>query len=158
MQARLARATEDPQTRTPAESLVLAYAALVPIVAGAVAVWITTGQVAWVILRGTTIWAGAILCFLAGVRRGLAFRQEGGPTLAQLAAMFWLFALGAGALLSPWPRTALVCLLAGYATVAVLDPLAARRGEAPRYFRRLRPVQMLVPVAAIVSLLARLLA
>ena len=42
--------------------------------------------------------------------------------------------------------------------MAVLDPLAASHGEAPRYFARLRPVQLLIPVASLAVLLWRVLA
>ena len=70
--------------------------------------------------------------------------------------MLWLIVLGAVALLSPWPFVSLLLELIGYATLALADPVAARRGEAPRYFARLRPVQMLIPLACLVALLARL--
>ena len=71
--------------------------------------------------------------------------------------MLWLFVLGAAALLSPWPEAALVLEFLGYATMAVLDPASARRDEVPRYFARLRPLQMLVPLACLAGLLLRLL-
>jgi hypothetical protein len=146
--------TEDPKGRAPWESFVLAYAAMVPVVAGSVAAWVLAdgdGMVADL----TSAWAGGVVCFLAGVRRGLSFRQEGGPTLAQLAAMLWLFVLGVGSLLLPWLVVALGLQIAGFATMAVLDPVAARRREVPRYFARLRPVQMLVPIVALAALLVR---
>jgi hypothetical protein len=87
------------------------------------------------------LWAGAVAVFLSGVRRGLSFRTEGGPRASQLAMMLWLFCGGLGSVLLPlvW---ALWLLLALYASLAVLDPIAARRGEAPLYFARLRPAQM----------------
>ncbi len=87
--------------------------------------------------RLTVAWAGAALCFLAGVRRGPSFRQPGGTTLPQLLSTFWLFGLGASALLSP--RRIASLLVLGYAGMASLDPAAARRREVPRYFCRLRP-------------------
>ncbi len=37
---------------------------------------------------------------------------------------------------------ALGLLIVGYVAIAVLDPIAARRGEAPLFFERLRPFQM----------------
>ena len=139
---RLGDGKEDPRARTPWVSLLLAYAAMVPVVAGSAAAW---------------AWPGGVLCFLAGVRRGLSFRQPGGPTLAQIAAMLWLFVLGVGSLLSPWLVPALGPRIAGFATMAVLDPVAARRREAPRYFVRLRPVQMLVPIVALGAPLVQVL-
>lgn len=48
---------------------------------------------------------------------------------------------------------ALPLLLAGYVSLAVLDPWAARQGEAPPFFARLRPAQMAIPVACLAALL-----
>lgn len=152
---RLSDGEEDPQARTPWISLFLAYAAMVPIVAGSVAAWVFPGD--GLAAELTAAWAGGVLCFLAGVRRGLSFRQEDGPTLAQIAAMMWLFVLGVGSLLSPWLVPALGLQIAGFATMAVLDPVAAQRREVPRYFARLRPVQMLVPIVALAALLVQVL-
>ncbi len=93
---------EEIKTRAPVVSLLLAYVATVPILAGpALSLTLSPGAsdtITWI----TIIWSSAILCFLAGVRRGLSFRQPDGPALAQLAGMFWLFVLRVSALLSPW--------------------------------------------------------
>lgn len=149
----LTHGTESPKTHTPVISLLLAYSAMPPTAAGAIAAWAIRPAKAAVVARLTIGWAGAILCFLAGVRRGLSFRQKGGSTAAQLASMFWLFVLGAAALLSPRRMPALVLLLLGYASETVLGPVAAERDEAPRYFARLRPVQMLIPIGSLAALL-----
>ncbi len=146
---------EDPKTAAPAISLLLAYAALVPIVLGTVATLALGRKRVPATTRLTIAWAGAVLCFLAGVRRGLSFRQPGGTTLSQVVSMFWLFVLGAAALLSPRRIVSLLLLLLGYASLASLDPAAARRREVPRYFGRLRPTQMLVPIVSLLVLLAR---
>ena len=147
----LTQGTEDPKSHTPAISLFLAYIAMVPTASGAVAASVFRSPV---IARLTITWAGAILCFLAGVKRGLSFRQRGGPTAMQLASMLWLFVPGAVALLLPWRIPSLVLLLFGYGSEAMLGPFAAERDEAPRYFARLRPVQMMIPVASLLLLLA----
>lgn len=161
-EAGVERRVREPR-RTPALSLLLGYGATAPLAAGALAAWLLDGR--WVPLAAqlTALWGAAVLVFLAGVRRGLSFRTEGGPTAAQIATTFWLFALG---LASLWALSAPIAfrtvaalgpLLTGYASLAVLDPWAARRGEAPPFFARLRPVQMLVPVVSLAALLARLL-
>ena len=151
----LADGTEDPKTKAPAISLLLAYAAMIPIAAGALASMTIGPKRAPAVTRLTIAWSGGVLCFLSGVRRGLSFRQADGPTLAQLAAMMWLFLLGTGALVIPRRLPSLVLLLIGYASMASLDPAAARHREAPRYFARLRPAQMLVPVISLLVLIAR---
>ena len=102
------------------------------------------------------IWGAAILLFLAGVTRGLSFFTAGGPRPIQLATMGWLFLLGLAGLMLP-PLYALAALIVGYGSVALLDPPAARRGEAPAHFARLRPPQMLVAIAGLVALALRLI-
>jgi hypothetical protein len=148
--------SEDLQPRTPWQSLGLAYAAMLPIVAGAMTCLLLRGDGAVLAVHLTVTWSGAVLCFLSGVRRGLSFRQLGGPVLSQLAAMLWLFVLGVVSLLSPWAVLSLMLQILGYATMAVFDPIAGREGEAPRYFQRLRPVQMLVPIASLAVILGSL--
>lgn len=144
--------------RTPGLSLFLGFAAMLPIAAGALASWLLPEPFGQLARDATILWSGAILCFLAGVRRGLSFRTPGGPTVAQIATMLWLFVLGLAALATlPLALTPLLLLLVGYASLAVLDPLAARRQEAPLFFERLRPVQMLIPILSLVALLTRTL-
>jgi len=60
-----------------------------------------------------------------------------------------LFGLGLSSLGALWLGEviwALVLLLAGYSSIFLLDPTAARRGEAPLYFERLRRLQMPIVV------------
>lgn len=155
---RLSLGTEDRKTHTPLESFLLAYAAMVPLAAGAIAALVLRGPIAALVIHLTLVWSGALLCFFAGVHRGLSFRQAGGPRLTQLGGMLWLFSIGVASLMSPWPGPAAVLQLAGFVTLAVLDPLAARHREAPRYFARLRPVQLLIPMASLAVVLWRVLA
>ena len=152
--ARLGLGKEAPKTRTPLLTLLLAYVAMVPLVAGTAAAILSRGPLDALVIHLTVVWAGALLCFFAGVHRGLSFRQPGGPAVRQFGGMLWLFCTGVVSLLSPWPGPALVLQLAGFASMAVLDPIAARHGEAPRYFARLRPVQLLIPLASLGIVLA----
>ena len=110
------------------------------------------------ILLGT-LYAGAILAFLAGVRRGLSFRTEGGPAPAQLATMasVWLAAfLALACIVHGRAISALVILALSYAVLMILDPIAARAGQAPMFFARLRQPQLFIAVASIVVLLANI--
>jgi hypothetical protein len=150
LQMHLSRGEEDPKVETPPISVVLATIAMIPIASGAAVAWMFRSPVAE---RLTLRWCGSILCFLAGVKRGLAFRQSGGPTAAQIGATFWTFLPGAIALLVPWRIPSILALLFGFGSEAVLGPVAAEREEAPRFFARLRPVQMAVPVASLLFLL-----
>ena len=47
-------------------------------------------------------------------------------------------------------------LLVGFLRVGILDPLAARRGEAPPFFARRRTVQMAIPVVCLALILLRI--
>jgi hypothetical protein len=100
------------------------------------------------------IWAGAVLAFLAGVRRGLSFHTAGGPTRTQLLTMLWLFGLAVFGLLSSWLVISILLLLIGYGSIAVLDLIAASQDEVPSFFARLRPPQMLLPVISLLLLAA----
>lgn len=137
---------------TPVLSLFLGYGAMIPFVLGALAAWIVAGEATDLAVDIVIIWGGAVLTFLAGVRRGLSFRTEGGPRPAQLGVMVWLFGLGLGALVAPWPLVSLILLLAAYASLPVLDLMAAQRGEVPPFFARLRPWQMAIPLVCLLVL------
>ncbi|TZG25761.1 DUF3429 domain-containing protein [Sphingomonas montanisoli] len=109
--------TVDP-VGVPTLSLVLGFGPMLPILAAGLAALLWGDPLRAVAIVGGTGWAAAILLFIAGL----------------LALPVFLLSPVAGILL----------LMLGYAGVAVLDPLAARRGEAPRHFARLRPPQMAV--------------
>ncbi|MGX7705760.1 DUF3429 domain-containing protein [Methylobacterium sp. Gmos1] len=137
-------------------SVALGFGPMLPFVAGAAASWTLGGEPGQVAVMLTLLWACAILLFFSGVRRGVSFRTEGGATVAQIATMLALFVLGFSALLAvALSRTGLAAalLIAGYGAVAVLDPIAARRGEAPLFFARLRPVQMPLAIASLAAIL-----
>ena len=68
----------------------------------------------------------------------------------------WRYGCGLLAL-AVWLPAAFALLIAGYLGVALFDPWAARHGEAPRYFARLRPPQMAVALAGLAILLLRAL-
>ncbi|MBE7210515.1 MAG: DUF3429 family protein [Gluconacetobacter diazotrophicus] len=143
-------------SRTPWTGIVLGYAAMLPIAAGALGAALLPPPLAIVSLEFAMTWAAAVVIFLAGVRRGLSFRTAGGETTAQIVTMFWLFCVGVAALFALMLlalRTSVVLLILGYLTLAVFDPIAARRGEAPLFFARLRPVQMLVPLLSLALIL-----
>jgi hypothetical protein len=138
-------------TAKRAIDLTLGSAAIAPILLVGVAVWILpqTAGVSLAILA--VMWSGALLAFFAGVRRGLSFSERGGARTSELASMLWLFGVGVLTLIFASPLIGAV----GFASLAVLDNLAARRLEAPRYFRRFRPAQMLVAMAGLALILAR---
>jgi hypothetical protein len=144
----LARTTEQTSPKTPLISLFLAYTAMLPLIACA----------GWELLAPSPIlpqlaalWSGGLLCFFAGVRRGLSFRQSGGPTSAQLAGMLWLFCAGIGTLVTSF----LLLPLIAFASMMLLDIAAANRREAPLYFARLREVQLWLPIISLLTLILK---
>ncbi|AWN34982.1 DUF3429 domain-containing protein [Methylobacterium radiodurans] len=148
--------TEEPR-ETPWLSVVFGYGPMLPFVAGAAGAWWQRGALDFLITLVTILYGAAILLFLSGVRRGVSFRTEGGPTVAQIATMLGLFCLGFGALLTGVIQgkqdIALDMLIAGFVAIAILDPIAARRGEAPLFFARLRPLQIPIAILSLVALL-----
>lgn len=140
---------------TPVLGVIFGWAPMLPFAFGALAVWLLPGATEAV--RLTIVWGGAILAFLAGVRRGLSFRTPGGADWRQIATMLWLYLLSLTALVLPSPIASAVVLAVGFASVAVLDPRAAARADVPLFFARLRPVQMLVPVVSLGLIALRLL-
>lgn len=143
--------------RTPALSLLLGHGAIVPLALGAVGAWSLPEAAGDLAVRGSILWGAVILIFLAGVRRGLSFRTVRGPTCPQIATMLWLFGLGLLAVILGSEVPALLVLLMGYGSLAVLDPAAARRGEVPLFFERLRPWQMGIAVVSLGAVLAGVL-
>lgn len=149
----------------PPESLFFGGIAMVPFPVGAALAFLPGGAGA-LFADLTLLWGAAILTFLAGVRRGVSFRTPGGPTKAQLAMMMWLFLLGAIALVlvalsdllggTAADAAAAAMLGVGFVSMIVLDPMAARHGEAPLFFERLRPVQMIVPSVSLAVVLVAL--
>ena len=143
----------DEQPAVPVLGLLMGGVAMVPFVLLAAGLWLSPPEWSAAWLAWLIDWGGAILAFLAGVRRGLSFRTPGGERATQIVTTVWLYVLAALALM--WPATPwrLGFLLAGYASLAIMDPLAAHRQEAPLFFARLRPVQMLVPIACLAAAL-----
>ena len=137
---------------TPWLGLFFGYVAMVPFVLGLLTFWLASEPWRGAALAITLFWGCAILTFLSGVRRGLSFRTPGGETAAQIVTMLGLFCLGFAAIVSTalaLPTVAAILLLVGYLGLEVLDPIAARRLEAPLYFARLRPAQMAIPIACL---------
>ena len=137
-------------------SVVLGYGPMLPFAAGALAAWRLADLWRGEAILLTVVWGAAILAFLAGVRRGLSFRTEGGPMASQIVTMFGLFVVALMSLVAIVHGSAVVAvtlLLVGFLALMILDPIAARRGEAPLFFARLRPPQMAVAMVSLAALL-----
>ena len=144
---------DDP--RVPFNSLVLGYGPMLPLVAGGAGAWLLPLPLGLFAAQAVVLWAALILVFIAGVRRGFGFGNRHASTLVEIATMMAYFLLGLGALVVPGFPVELMLLLIGYALVAVLDTRAARTGDAPAHFARLRTPQMLIGMLGIGAALAR---
>jgi hypothetical protein len=133
---------------------------MVPFVVGAALACVTKGALKDIFILCTVIWGGSTLSFLAGVRRGLSFRTESGPTVMQIASMFVLFVLALLSIVSAVLGKMIIAiglLLAGYILIFILDPRAAKTGEAPLFFARLRPPQIGIAICSLAVLMVVIL-
>jgi hypothetical protein len=145
---------DDPQP--PIASLVFGYGPMLPLVVAAAAAWAPIGWVSLLAVRLAIVWAALILAFVAGVRRGFGMGVDRASTPVELATAITYFTLAGLALIVPLAANALALLVVGYVLVAWADTRAARRGDAPRHFARLRATQMPIGAAALAAMWARL--
>lgn len=146
------------RARVPVNSLVFGYGPMLPLVAAALGAWTMAPPWPAIATRLAIVWAAVILVFVAGVRRGYGFDRPAASTGAEIATMLVYFVPGVAALaLGTVGRNAaaLALLAAGFALVAVLDPIAARAGNAPLHFARLRGPQMGIAVVSLAALFVR---
>jgi uncharacterized RDD family membrane protein YckC len=132
----------------------LAWGAVLPLLAGAALAWIASGNLRTAAMSVTLIWGGAMLVFQAGVRRGLVLAEGAVSSVAALILMLWIFGLAIGSMVSLDPVVSLALLIAGYISLAVI---ARSETAAGRAVVGHRPSQMLLAVASLGAVAARLL-
>ncbi|QWC56960.1 DUF3429 family protein [Erythrobacter sp. 3-20A1M] len=139
---------------TPLPSIIFGYGPMLPFVAGALGVWLGTPAWQALALWLTQVWGALILAFVAGVRRGFAFERERASTPVEIATMIpYVVLAGLGVLLPPlW---GVMALALGFALATLIDTRAAKRGNAPAFFARLRPTQFPIAVLSLLAIAAR---
>ncbi|QDZ06819.1 DUF3429 family protein [Sphingomonas panacisoli] len=153
--------TQRDPARIPATSLIFGYGPMLPLVAAAIAAWWLPPPWPDLATDLAIIWAASLLVFVGGVRRGFGFGMPGASTRVATIAMLLYFVPGTVALvLDAFGQIAagLGFTITGFVLVGLLDPRAARYGQAPAHFARLRPPQMALGACCLAALLARLLA
>lgn len=155
---RYSRVTDARAADPPMTNLILGYGPMLPLVLAAVGAWGLGGRWALLAIHLALIWGALVLAFAGGVRRGFGIARPAPPARADIAAALAYFTLAGLALVVPYWTTALSLLIVGYVLAALLDARAARRGDAPAHFARLRPPQFLLGAAALAGLWAWLLA
>lgn len=141
----------------PVNSALLGYGPMLPLVLGGVAAWALALPYSLLAAQAVVLWGALILVFIAGVRRGFGFGNPRASTAVEIATMMAYFLVALAALIVPRLWVELALLLCGYALVALLDPAAARAGNAPLHFARLRAPQMLVGAVGLAAALGRVL-
>lgn len=135
---------------------VLGWGTMAPLVGCALVAWLTYGSVRAVAMSLAIIWAGAVLVFLAGVRRGLSSRTPGSAGSSQIIFVLWTFALAFGSMIALRPLTSLGLLILGYAGMAVTARAAALREDVPIFIGGFRTAQMTVGAFSLCAVAARL--
>lgn len=133
----------------PPDGVLLAYGPMLPLVIAGIAVWVLPRLWPLVAIRLSIVWAALLLAFIGGVRRGFGFARPGASKVAEIAAASACLVIALLALVSPDPLLSLGVLAAGFLLMALLDRRAALRGDAPRWFARLRPPQLLFGAAGL---------
>ncbi len=140
----------------PLDSLIFGYGPMLPFVAAALGVWLSPA-LREAAIGLTIIWGGLILSFVGGVRRGFDFGDTAASTRTEIGTMTLHVSIAGLALISGWqgrPAWAIGLLAAGFALVALLDSSAARAGNAPAHFARLRAPQIAIAVVSLLFVLA----
>jgi hypothetical protein len=142
----------------PFSSLIFGFGPMAPFAAAAIGAWFLAPPWPALATHLAIIWGGAILIFVAGVRRGFGFGEPDASNAREIATMLVYFVLGSLSLVLAGASQTVVALMLqviAYILVPIFDRRAAFAGDAPPYFARLRGPQMAIAVAALVALLVR---
>lgn len=133
----------------PTDAKLLGFGPMLPLLAAGIAVWVLPGGWPILAVQLTIIWAALLLAFLGGVRRGFGFAAAPADRIVEITAAAAYLGIALLALLVPRASIALALLAAGFALAALLDRRAARSGNAPAWFAKLRPPQLLLGCAGL---------
>ena len=146
-------------TDLPTAALWLGYAGLIPFLAGALVVWVGSGEWAAFALRAQLLYGVVILAFMGAVHWGLAIAaygsDDGGPPgWGRLAAsvtpalLAWF-----STFLVAW--AALALLIVSFVGLFFFDVRETRAGRAPPWYPRLRRPLTIIVVLSLAASLAR---
>jgi hypothetical protein len=135
----------------------LGWGAMAPLIVCAMGAWLSVGSVRAMVMSLAIIWGGAVLVFLAGVRRGLDFRTAGAARSRRILFVLWTFALAFGSMIALQPLTSVGLLILGYVGMALSERGAALREEGPFVFSGLRPAKMSIAALSLCAVAARLM-
>lgn len=143
MTPRLYKGEEAQADHTPLEGGVLGWLAILMLAVLLVATRCTTGNPRSLIFRIARIWVAGLFCFFAGVHRGASFYTPEGPRLSDPLIFLTMHFGGLSLALLP-AGTAWRLAPAGMLLTLGGDLFLARQNRLPRFFLRLRPLQLVV--------------
>ncbi|EAS49529.1 possible permeases of the major facilitator superfamily [Aurantimonas manganoxydans SI85-9A1] len=142
------------RARSPRIDRLFVYGAMLPLLTGALILWFAPEAQSFLALNLTLFWGASVLMFVAGVRRGASLRQPGGAAIAEIVVMIGLFLAGVASLVATiwaFPLAAALLQIAGFASLGILDRIAAPNDDGQPSVERLRPLQICAPIAVIAA-------
>ena len=95
------------------------------------------------VLRFARMWVAGLFCFFGGVHRGTSFYNPRGPQLSDPVIFLAMHFMGLGIMILP-PQAAWRLAAPGMLATLGSDLYLARGHRLPRFFLRLRPLQLMV--------------
>ncbi|OUJ03401.1 hypothetical protein [Acetobacter cibinongensis] len=143
MTPRLYKGEEAQAEHTPLEGGILGWLAILMLAVFLVAARLTSRNTQSLIFRIARIWVAGLFCFFAGVHRGASFYSPEGPRLSDPLIFLTMHFGGLSLALVP-SRTAWRLTPAGMLLTLGGDLFLAQQNRLPRFFLRLRPLQLIV--------------
>ncbi|MBE7730202.1 hypothetical protein [Komagataeibacter sp. FXV3] len=154
MTLRIHDGCEATATRTPLEGGLLGWAAVSMLGMCLLGVRLVPRPLAPLVLRFARIWVAGLFCFFGGVHRGASFYNPRGPQLSDPVIFLAMHFMGLGIMILP-PQAAWRLAAPGMLATLGSDLYLARGHRLPRFFLRLRPLQLMV-ASGLIALLGQI--
>ncbi|WP_308720996.1 hypothetical protein [Komagataeibacter xylinus] len=154
MTVRIHDGCEATATRTPLEDGLLGWAAVAMLGVCLIGVRMVPRPLAPLVLSFARMWVAGLFCFFGGVHRGASFYNPRGPQLSDPIIFLAMHFMGLGIMILP-PQAAWRLAAPGMLATLGGDLYLARRNRLPRFFLRLRPLQLMV-ASGLIALLGQI--
>ena len=144
----------------PQSAAVLAYAGALPLIIGALIVWLRPEETAASITNFMLLYGGVLIAFFGGVRWGIAVMRSGGPTFASLLGGVVPLLIALPIFFLDDARLRFLIIIIALPLLLWDDLRATRRGSgAPDWYLGVRtPLTILMSVSFIIAFLQTLTA
>ncbi|GBQ51020.1 hypothetical protein ACM0P6_04220 [Komagataeibacter sucrofermentans] len=153
MTVRIHDGCEATATRTPLEGGLLGWAAVLMLGVCLVGVRMVPRPLVPFVLRFARMWVAGLFCFFGGVHRGASFYNPRGPQLSDPVIFLAMHFMGLGIMILS-PQAAWRLATPGMLATLGGDLYLARGHRLPRFFLRLRPLQLMV-ASGLIALLGQ---